>query len=77
MSHHGQNSRRFCNQHQRQATFKWNSRNVLLRLVILLGQVFGRGFAGDLDEGQLFAEARHVAGCLANAVVIVSFHQKI
>lgn len=51
--------------------------DVLLRLVVLLGQVFSRGLAGDLDEGQLLVVAGHVARRLAHAEVVVPLHQEI
>lgn len=56
---------------------KYYLRNVLLRLVEFLGKVLGRGLAGYLDEGHLFAEASHVARRFARAVVIVSLDQEI
>lgn len=55
----------------------WSLLDVLLWLVVLLGQVFSRGLAGDLDERQLFVVAGHIARRLAHAEVIVSLHQKI
>jgi len=51
--------------------------DVLLRLVVLLGQVLGRSLAGDLHHGELFAVAGHVAGHLADAVLVVLLHQEI
>lgn len=51
--------------------------DVLLRLVVLLGQVLGRGLAGDFHHGELFAVAGHVAGHLADAVLVVLLHQEI
>lgn len=51
--------------------------DVLLRLVVLLGQVLGRGLAGDFHHGELLAVAGHVAGHLTDAVLVVLLHQEI
>lgn len=51
--------------------------NVLLGFVELLGQVFGRCFAGYFHHGKLLAIASHVARCLAHTVVVVFFNKKI
>lgn len=55
----------------------FDSRDVLLRLVELLGEVLGRRLAGYLDEGHLLAVARHVARSLAHAVVVVPLHEEV
>lgn len=55
----------------------WSLLDILLWLVVLLGQVFCRGLAGDLDKGQLFVVAGHIARRLAHAEVVVSLHQEI
>lgn len=52
-----------------------HSRDVLLRLAEFLGEVFCRGFAGDLDERELLAVACGVTWSLTHAVLIISFHQ--
>lgn len=51
--------------------------DVLLRLVVLLGQVLSRGFAGDLHHGELFAVAGDIAGHLTDTILIVLLHQEI
>lgn len=50
-----------------------NLRDVLLRLVELLLQVSGWSLAGDLDHGELFVVARHVARRPAHAAA--AFHR--
>lgn len=54
-----------------------HSRDVLLGLVIFLGQVPSGRFAGDAYEGQLLVVACHIARRLAHAIVIVLLHQEI
>lgn len=54
-----------------------DSRDVLLRLIELLGEVLGRRLAGYLDEGHLLAVARQVARSLTHAVVVVPLHQEV
>lgn len=60
---------------QRHTCERLNSRDVLLRLAELLGEVFGGGFAGDLDERELLAVACGVARSLTHAVLVVPLHQ--
>lgn len=52
-----------------------HSRDVLLGLAEFFGEVFRRGFAGDLDERELLAVARGVARSLAHAVLVIFLHQ--
>lgn len=59
-----------CSSHQLE-----HSRDIFLRLAEFLREVLGGGFAGDLDERELFAVARGVARSLTHAVLVVPLHQ--
>lgn len=67
----------FTNRHFKRQTCHQleHSRDVLLRLAVLLGEVFGGGFAGDLDERELLAVACGVARGVTHAVLIIPLHQ--